>query len=133
MSNITVNEYFIQSPSLVCSIEISENGSLTCNVTRYWVKKGRGNILIVFNNNCDFRTVIQLDIASILTSTIDKICEISMVKSASIYDNSHSLKNCDPDIFREVWNLCNDGILVNGYLFKLSEFRVSFDVEDVLD
>jgi hypothetical protein len=133
MSNITVNEFFVQSPSIVCSIEIHDQGHLICNVTRYWVEKGKGNILILFNNNCDFRTVIQIDIAAILVSTVDKICEISTVNSASIYDNIHIMKECEPYIFKEIWHLCNDGILVDGHVFRLSEFRVSFDIENTID
>lgn len=133
MPNVTINEFFIQSPSLICAIEIHDNGCLVCNVTRYWVTKGSGTITLTFINHCDFRTAIQLDIASILTDTIDKLCEISQVKNATMYDNSQSLKNCDPSVFKEIWSLCNDGILIDDHIFRLSEFRVIMEIENITD
>jgi hypothetical protein len=131
MSNITVKEYYLQSPAVLCSVDVRENDVLTLNVTRYWVQKGHGKVEIIINNYCDFRTLIQLDIENLLVNTIDKICEISTIKTATIYDDYQCLNDCESSDFQGIWQICNNGILVKDRVFDLMAFRACFHIDDI--
>jgi hypothetical protein len=43
------------------------------------------------------------------------------------------LSQNETSIFDETWHVCNDAILINGKLYKLSEFHLWFCIDGFAD
>lgn len=133
MSNITVVEYYHQALSINIIIEIKDNGDMVCNVHRIWTTLGDGKVIVTFQNQADFRTVISMDMKQICEKALDHVQEIETINSVEMFDASTRLSQNELSIFNETWHICNDAIMIAGKLYRLSEFHLWFKVDGFCD
>lgn len=130
MNQIIPSAIDLQSPCLVCNIRLSPDSGIQSTLVRYWVEKGKGLIIILIENQHDFRTKFFVDPRSIYDELLGQISVHTKLKKVTIKDKDIMLENPTEQELIEVWSICHNAIMINNAIFKLNELEIHIWIDE---
>lgn len=115
---------------IACVIQVKSDGELICHVHNTYTEKNNGMITINFQNNLDFRTVIQVDMAYLLAAIISEAGQTDNITSFTIQDDVSKMESHCSETLDEGWTICHDAVKIKDNLFKLSALILEFNLKD---
>lgn len=122
--NITFEEVLVRPILVTCVITLNEECAAICHVSRYYSELDNAQVIVRFSNNADFRTIIQLDMVTIMDRIMSYLDEESSIGNIQISDRVTAWHDDDHDAFINPWRICHQTVMINERFFNATELQI---------
>jgi hypothetical protein len=122
--NITFEEVLVRPILITCVIALNEERAAICHVSRYYSELDNAQVIVRFSNNADFRTIIQLDMVTIMDKIMSYLDEESSIGNIQISDRVTAWHDDDHDAFINPWRICHQTVMINERFFNATELQI---------